>query len=151
MSIAAYDKEMKSKQYYKITFINKDMRGVNLPHNDVLVLTENINTFYVKNVLIDPDSLSEIMYHNMFKKLKLLPSQIRSVDSPVFSFSGEIVWPIAIAEVIVRLGLKQKPIEFIIMDINSPYNTIIGRGWLKQIKAVASPSIKNSNSPVMRA
>ena len=50
------------------------MKGVDVPHNDTLVLTVNINTFEVKRVLIDPSSSSEIMYHNMFKQLKLSPS-----------------------------------------------------------------------------
>ena len=29
--------------------------------------------------------------------------------------------------------------EFIVMDMDSPYNAILGRGWLTQMKAIASP------------
>lgn len=65
--------------------------------------------------------------------------QIKNVDSPVFSFSGEAVWPIAIAEVHVRLGLKQKIVEFIVMDIESSHNVILSRGWLRKMKVVTSP------------
>lgn len=93
MSITTYDKEIKSKRSYELKFTNKSMKGVDTPHNDALVITVNINTFDVKRVLIDPKSSSEIMYHNMFKKLKLPPSQVKNADSPIFSFIEEVVWP----------------------------------------------------------
>lgn len=64
----------------------------------------------------------------MFKKLKLPSSYVGSADSLVFSFSGEVIWPIVIVEVPVPLGPKQKTVEFIMIDIESPYNTILGRG-----------------------
>ena len=57
----------------------------------------------------------------------------------MFSFSGEVVWPIAIAEVPVRIGEVQKMVEFNVMDTDPPYNAIIGRTWLGMMKAVASP------------
>ena len=83
-------------------------------------------------MLIDPGSSSDILYHSLFEKLKLILSQIRSVDSPVFSFSGKAIWPIAIAEVPVRLGSVQKNIEFIVMNIDSPYNDILGKDGLEE-------------------
>ena len=49
------------------------------------------------------------------------------------------MWPIAIAEVPVHLGPKQKMVKFIVMDIDSPYNSILGRRLLRQMKAIASP------------
>lgn len=58
---------------------------------------------------------------------------------PVFSFIGEAEWPIAIAEVLVRIGEVQKMVEFIIMDKESPYNAILSRTWLGMMKAVFSP------------
>lgn len=79
------------------------MIGVNTPHIDAPVLSVHISTFKVKRVLIDPGSSFEIMYNNLFKKLDLPPSQVKNADMPVFSFSGEAVWPIAIVEVLVRI------------------------------------------------
>lgn len=132
ISIVAYDKEKKNKRSYELTFTDRDIKEVDALHSDALVIIVNINTFYVKRVLIDPGSSSEIMYHSMFMKLKVPPSQVKNVDSPVFT-------PTSIAEVPVRLGPKQKIVEFIVMDIDSPYNGILGRGWLRQMKEVTSP------------
>ena len=58
---------------------------------------------------------------------------------PVFNFSGETVWPIVIAEMPVRIGEVQKMVEFIVMDMDSPYNAILDRTWLGMMKGVASP------------
>lgn len=57
-TIVAYGKERQSKRSYEPTFIDKDMKGVDEPHNNVLVLTVNINTFNVKMILINPGSSS---------------------------------------------------------------------------------------------
>lgn len=106
------------------------MLGIDMPHNDALVLTVNINMYNVKRILIDPGRFSEIMYHNLYKKLDLPASQVKATDMPVFSFSGDAVWPIAIAKVLVR---------FILMDVDSPYNAIMGHSWLGQMRVVTSP------------
>lgn len=87
------------------------------------------------------------MYHCLFEKLKLPASQVRNADYLVFSFSGEAIWLIAIVEVPVHMGPVQKNIDFIVMNISSPYNAILGRGWLGKMKAVTSPYHKKLKFP----
>lgn len=108
MSFIAFKRERIDKKYYKLSFTEKDMVGVDTPHNDALVLTIHISTFEVNRILIDIGSSSKIMYNNLFKKLNLPPSQVKEADMPVFSFSGKEMWPIAIAKVLVRIGEVQK-------------------------------------------
>lgn len=85
------------------------MYGVDAPHNNDLVLTFNINTFDIKRVLIDLRSSSDIMYHNLYKKLKVPASQVRSANMSIFNFSGKAVWPIAIAEVLDSVAPLRRP------------------------------------------
>lgn len=125
-----YERSREVKEAYELKFTEHDMQGVDTPHNDALLLTIDINTYDIKRILIDPRSSSEIMYHSLYKKLDLPASQVWATDMPIFSFSGEAVWPIAIAEVPVRIGHMKKNIEFIIMNIDSLYNDIFGCGWL---------------------
>lgn len=148
--VIAYEDDKQDKKKYKLKFTHKDMKGIDAPHNNALVLTININIFDVQRVLIDPRSLSEIIYHSLLEKLKLPPLQIKSAEAPVFNFSGEVVWLIAIAEIPVRLGHVQKNIEFIVMNIDSPYNAILDRGWLEKMKVVISPYIRNCSSPIKK-
>lgn len=69
MSITAPKRGQNRHDTYEPHFTDKDIYGVNAPHNDALVLVVNINTFNVKYVLINPGSSSEIMYYSMFKEL----------------------------------------------------------------------------------
>lgn len=146
MSIVAYD-EGKSTMAYELKFTNKDMQGVDTPHNDALVPTFNINTLDVKRVLSDPGISSEIMYHSLFEKLKLPAGQVRRAVCPVFSFSGEAIWPITIAEVPVHMELVQKNVEFILINIDLPYNAILRRGWFGKMKAVPTPYYQKLKFP----
>lgn len=45
------NKRSRDEQIYKLSFLEKDLVGVNTPYNDALVLTVNINTWNVKRVL----------------------------------------------------------------------------------------------------
>ena len=64
----------------------------------------------------------------------------------VFSFGAEAVWPIAIAEVPVKIGEVQKMVKFIVMDMDHPKNAIVGRTWLGMMKAI-SWIFKSSSFP----
>lgn len=45
-----------------ISFSNNNLRDVQLPHNDPLVVTLRIENFDVRRVLIDQGSFAEVMY-----------------------------------------------------------------------------------------
>lgn len=96
------------------------------PHNNAFVITLKISTWDVKRVLVDPGSLSEIMYINLYRSLNIPPNDITPVNSPVFSFSGEAVWPVGRVKLSVQIGPLQTTMVFLIVDINAPYNAIMG-------------------------
>ena len=79
------------------------------------------------------------MYRNLYRSLNILVKDIIPVGSPVYSFSGEGVWPVGRVILPVQAGPMQTIMEFFIVDIEAPYNAIMGRNWLGEIKAVASP------------
>jgi hypothetical protein len=76
-----------------IFFSNSDLKDVQLPHNDPLVITLRIRNFDVRRVLIDQGSFAEVMYYDMYKKLGLGEADLTSFVSPVFGFSGESIIP----------------------------------------------------------
>lgn len=85
------------KRVYELIFLEKDLVGVDNPHNDTLVLTVNINTWDVMRVLIDLDSSSEVLYKNLYDKLEFSKNKIQSIDFTMFIFSGQSIWPIGTA------------------------------------------------------
>lgn len=91
MPVTAFKKERTDIRSYKLSFTEKNIVGVDAPHNDALVFSVHISTFKVKRVLIYPGCSSEIIYHSLFKRLDFPPSQVKNANMPVFSFSGEVV------------------------------------------------------------
>ncbi len=75
---------------HAISFSNSDLRDVQLPYNDPLVVTLSIGNFDVKRVLIDQRSFTEVMYQDLYKKFGLGESDLTSFTSPVFGFQGSL-------------------------------------------------------------
>ena len=76
-----------------ISFSNSDLKDVQLPHNDPLVITLRIRNFDVRRVLIDQGIFAEVMYYDMYKKLGLGEADLTSFVSSVFGFLGESIIP----------------------------------------------------------
>ena len=47
----------------------------------------------MKRVMVDGDSVAEIMYPDLFKGLKLKPEDLLPYSSPLMSFDGKLVTP----------------------------------------------------------
>ena len=71
-----------------LSFSNEDKVGTLQPHDDALVVTLRIGGYDVKRVLVDQGSGVEIMYPNLFKRLKLMSEDLTCYDSPLIGFNG---------------------------------------------------------------
>ncbi|XP_058222965.1 uncharacterized protein LOC131332684 [Rhododendron vialii] len=121
-----------------ITFSSEDLKGVQLPHTDALVVTVTIDKSTVQRVLIDHGSSVDIMFYSTFKSLGLSPAQLWTASTPLVSFTGAPVWPLSLITLPVRAGSRVLEIKFVVVASPSPYNIILGRIWLHEMKAVAS-------------
>ena len=63
-------------------------------------------------------------------------SNLTEFTSLVFGFSGESTVPLEKTTLPVLTGPINLQIEFIVIQAPSPYNAIIGRGWLHRMKAI---------------
>ncbi|KAF5749382.1 hypothetical protein HS088_TW04G01351 [Tripterygium wilfordii] len=52
-----------------ITFSEKDTAGVRFSHNDVLVVTLQMEKTEVRSIMVDQGSSAEITYYFLFQKL----------------------------------------------------------------------------------
>uniref|UniRef100_A0A2N9G140 Uncharacterized protein n=1 Tax=Fagus sylvatica TaxID=28930 RepID=A0A2N9G140_FAGSY len=75
------------------SFSDSDLKDVQLPHNDPLVVTLRIGNYDVQRVLIDQGSFTEVMYQDLYEKLGLASAELSSFATPIFGFSGEPVIP----------------------------------------------------------
>ncbi|GFZ05322.1 hypothetical protein Acr_17g0008940 [Actinidia rufa] len=58
--------------------------------------------------------------------------------APLVGFNAQSHWPLRVVTFKVQDGSQELMIEFVVVDIPSPYNTIAGRDWLHKMKGMAS-------------
>ena len=121
-----------------LSFSEADKQGTIQPHDDALVVTLRIGGYDVKRVMIDQGSVAEIMYPNLFKGLGLKPKDLTTYSSPLVSFEGKMVVPRGQIRLPVQTGSDVVEVDFIVVNVFSPYTAIMGRPWLHSLGAVSS-------------
>ncbi|XP_070039635.1 uncharacterized protein [Nicotiana tomentosiformis] len=120
-----------------ITFMDKDAGRLLLPHNDALVISINVLDFKIKHVLVDPESLDNIIQWRVLEQAKLTGSIIPATkllagfNLVSVTTRGEILL-LTNAEVVMKTTL------FEVVDGNMRYNIILGWPWLHEMKVVPS-------------
>ena len=102
----------------------------------------NIEGFNTKKILVDNGSSADIIYLFAFQQLKLDPKRLHSFESPLVSFSGDMVYPNGIVTLTVTMGTQPRQLtrqlDFLVVDCPPSYNVIIGRPTLNKWKAATS-------------
>lgn len=109
-----------------ISFSDSDLKDVQLPHNDPLVITLRIRNYDVKRVLVDQGSFAEVVYQDVYEKLGLGEADLTSFTSPIFGFLGEPTVPQGKTILHVLAGLINLQTGFIVVRASLPYNAIMG-------------------------
>ena len=121
-----------------LSFSDKDKLRTIQPHDDALVVTLRISGYDVKKVMIDQGSAVEIMHPNLFKGLNLKPKSLTAYSSPLVSFEGKMVVPKGQIRLRMQTGPDVVEVDFIVVDVFSPYTAIMSRPWLHTLGAVSS-------------
>ena len=96
--LSTEDSDRESKRSKKgnslvLGFSDEDKIGTIQSHDDALVVMLRIGRFDVKRVLVDPGSVMEVMYPDLYKGLNLRPKDLMAYDFPLVSFKGKTVTP----------------------------------------------------------
>ena len=103
-----------------------------------MVIIPLINETNVKRVLVDLGSSADVMYYNLFKKLGFNFEDLVPTDVHLVGFNAASVWPLGKITLSLTVGTVTVPVEFIVVNVPSPYNAILGRAWVHSIQGVAS-------------
>ena len=114
------------------------MVGTIQPYDDTLVITLKIGGYDVKIVLVDQGSAMEVMYPDLYKGLNLKLEDLTAYDSPLVSFKGKTVTPRGQIRLPIQTGSDIVEVDFIVVDIYSPYTAIVAGPWLHALGAVSS-------------
>jgi hypothetical protein len=136
---------IKSKwSHVPITFSQEDLQLKDYPHNDAMVISCVIKGFLVHNILLDTGSATYIIFAKAFRQMQEQDDKIYDATHPLCGFGG---WQIVALERItmpITFGYvhntRTKQVVFDIIDMEYPYNAIIGQGTLNSFEAILHPA-----------
>jgi hypothetical protein len=136
---------IKSKwSHIPITFSQEDLQLKDYPHNDAMVISCVIKGFLVHNVLVDTGSAADTIFAKAFRQMQEPENKIHDATHPLCGFGGRQI--VALGKITMSItfdyihNTRTEQIVFDIVDMEYPYNAIIGRGTLNAFEAILHPT-----------
>ncbi|XP_015970390.1 uncharacterized protein LOC107493870 [Arachis duranensis] len=125
-----------------ISFTKEDAQGLLSRHDDSVVITLILTNANLHRTLIEQGSSADILFKPAFDNLRLeendlmayLDSLFRLGDTP----NRTLCYISLYATFIKGARLNTLSIDYIVVDVNSAYNALIGRTTLNRLSAVVS-------------
>lgn len=125
-----------------ITFSSEDFHAPDLDQDDPMVITAMITRYHVRKVLVDQESLTNILYWKTFTQMEIWEEVMTSFNEQIVGFTGERVSTKGYVELRTSLGVdkdaKELKIKFLLVDADTSYNVILGRPCLNVFGAIVS-------------
>jgi hypothetical protein len=143
---------IKSKwSHIPITFSQEDLQLKDYPHNDAMVISCVIKGFLVHNVVVDTGSAANIIFAKAFRQMQEPEDNIHDATHPLCGFGGRHIVALSKMTMLVTLGYvhntRSEQVVFDIVDMEYPYNAIIGRGTLNVFEAILHPAYLRMKIP----
>ncbi|RZS16869.1 hypothetical protein BHM03_00048936 [Ensete ventricosum] len=123
-----------------VTFRSEDEEHSSL--DDALVISIRMANAYVKRVMIDTGSSTDILYFDVFQRLGLTDLDLTPLTSTLTGFTGDSISPMGTTTIPVTFGGEPRSktllVSFMVVKLPSAYNAIIGRPTLNRLRAVVS-------------
>ncbi|XP_071918741.1 uncharacterized protein [Coffea arabica] len=126
----------------EITFGPRDSVPLASGNHETIVIDVVTNNYRVKKVYVDQRSAVDIMFYRVFKELGLEDGQLTPVRTPLVGFTGPPINPEGM--ITLRVTVRQVPkcrtipVNFVVVNQQSPYNVFLGRPALNALRAIPS-------------
>ncbi|XP_021607785.1 uncharacterized protein LOC110611708 [Manihot esculenta] len=123
-----------------ISFSPEDAQGVQMPHDDALVI--EVHNYRVRKVLVDNGSKMNLLPYRIFQQMRIPEEQLVRDQAPVEGIGGVPV-PIE-GKVKLALTLGEAPLArthyavFLVVKLPLNYNAILGRPVMYDFEVVTS-------------
>jgi len=126
----------------QIIFTEDDAYNTVQPHDDPMVVTVQVANNRVARVMIDMGSSVDIIFKDALDRCQLRQPCFYSCTTPLYGFTGDSLMPVGSIILPVAIGEPPKQVnnmvEFVVVDVPSAYNMILGRPFLSKIRGVLS-------------
>ncbi|XP_024015214.1 uncharacterized protein LOC112088924 [Eutrema salsugineum] len=121
-----------------IAFTEADTIGLQMPHNDSLVVDLLFDDVEVSRVLIDTGSLVNVIFRDTLEQMDFPKEKSKADIEPLTGFTGEQTMTVGTVKIPIYVAGVAKTVKFFVMKTPAIYNAILGTPWLHAMKAVAS-------------
>ncbi|KAL0412121.1 UNVERIFIED_CONTAM: hypothetical protein Slati_3801800 [Sesamum latifolium] len=116
--------------------------GQGLSHNDALVITALLTNYEVGCIFIDSRSSADILFGEAYDQMQLGDISLEKANTTLYGFAGEVAHPRGMISLPLTMGVgvtrKTCMLKFLVVDVPSAYNVILGRPTLNAFQAVIS-------------
>ncbi|XP_072071818.1 uncharacterized protein [Arachis hypogaea] len=123
-----------------ISFTKEDVQGIAPGHDDPIVITMIFANVNLHRTLVDQGSSANILFKLAFDKLGLEEKELKSYPDTLFGLRDTPIKPLGFTSLYTTFGkglkLKTLSIDYIIVDVASAYNALIGRSTLNRLGAI---------------
>nr|AAD20101.1 putative retroelement pol polyprotein [Arabidopsis thaliana] len=127
-----------TKEMTPLTFTSEDLFGVDLPHNDPLVIELHIGESEVTRILIDTGSSVNVVFKDVLQKMKVHDRHIKPSVRPLTGFDGNTMMTNGTIKLPIYLGGAATWHKFVVVDKPTIYNIILGTPWIHDMQAIPS-------------
>ena len=121
-----------------ITFSAEDAAGVHMPHNDSLLVDVGISDCTVTKVLVDTGSLLDLIFKRTLVKMGISLDDMKPSARSLTGFNGSTETMLGTIRLRVYAEGIAKNVKFSVIDVQAPYNAILGTPWIHAMKAIPS-------------
>ncbi|KDO37242.1 hypothetical protein CISIN_1g045020mg [Citrus sinensis] len=122
----------------EVSFLPQDLKLIQSPHDDALVISIKIGNCLVKRILIDNGSSVNILDDATVEKMRLEQDKIKLFEQPLIGLSGIVTNSDGVITLLVIAKSYSLLTDFLVVKATSPYNVILGRQWIHKMRAVPS-------------
>ncbi|KAL0430401.1 UNVERIFIED_CONTAM: Polyprotein P3 [Sesamum radiatum] len=125
-----------------IQFGRAERLGPQTMHNDALVIMAILANYEVGRIFIDFGSSADILFGEAYDQMQLGDVSLEKVNTSLYGFAGEVVHPRGMVSLPLTMGrgtaCRTCLLKFLVLDVLSAYNVILGRPTLNTFQIVIS-------------
>ncbi|XP_076925792.1 uncharacterized protein LOC143588752 [Bidens hawaiensis] len=121
-----------------VTFDDEDRNNIQDPHHDGLIITLYISNCFVRMIFVDNGSSVNIIQLDTLKRENIPEFEIISKSSVLVVFNGEAKSTVGEIKLPVYVEGVNSIHKYCVINALTPFNVILGRPWIHEMKAVPS-------------
>ncbi|KAL0295855.1 UNVERIFIED_CONTAM: hypothetical protein Sangu_3181000 [Sesamum angustifolium] len=106
----------------------------------IMMLTALLANYEVGRIFIDSGSSADIFFGEVYNQIQLGDIPLEKVNISLYRFAGEVVQPRGMILLPLMFGIRTPRktciLKFLVVDVFSAYNAILGRPTLNAFQAI---------------